>query len=60
MRLSKIMKEKKITTQQLADITGIKKRTLEAYRVGRIEPGFKAGLLIAKALGVNPYDLIDD
>lgn len=60
MRLSKIMKEKKITTQQLADITGIKKRTLEAYRAGRIEPGFKAGLLIAKALGVNPYDLVDD
>nr|DAV38332.1 MAG TPA: helix-turn-helix domain protein [Caudoviricetes sp.] len=59
MKLSEIMKEKKITTQQLADMTGIKKRTLEAYRSGRIEPSFTVGLCIAKALDVNPYKLLD-
>lgn len=60
MRLSKIMKEKKVTTQGLADLTGINKRTLEAYRSNRIEPSFKTGLIIAKALKVDPYDLLED
>lgn len=60
MKLSEIMKEKGVTNQELADWTGISKRTIEGYRVGRREPNFSVGLLIAKALGVDPYDLLDD
>lgn len=60
MRLSEIMKEQGVTTKQLAELTGIKQRTLEAYRANRIEPNFKTGLIIARALNVNPYDLEDD
>lgn len=60
MRLSKIMKEKKVTTKELADLTGINIRTLEAYRSNRIEPNFKTGLAIAKVLKVDPYDLLDE
>ena len=59
MRMSEIMKEKGITTQQLADVTGISRRTLEQYRAERREPGFKTGLIIAKALDVDPYYLCE-
>jgi transcriptional regulator with XRE-family HTH domain len=55
------MKEKKVTSQQLADLTGISKRTIDEYRGGRRkEPSFTNGLKIAKALKVNPYDLIKE
>lgn len=60
MRLSETMKKKGMTTRQLADATGISKRTLESYRTGRREPGFRAGLLIARALEVDPFSLIND
>ena len=60
MKLSEIMEEKNITTKKLAELTGISQRTLEAYRSGRREPKLKTGLDIARALGVDPYMLIDD
>lgn len=60
MKLKETMKRKNITTQQLADMTGINKRTLESYRSGRREPGFKAGLMIARALETDPFSLIED
>lgn len=60
MKLTKIMKEKKITTQALSDMTGINKRTIESYRANRIEPSFITGLIIAKALELDPYDLLED
>lgn len=59
MRIADIMKEKKITSQQLADATGISKRTIEGYRAGRREPSLSVGLAIAKALNVDPYNLLD-
>lgn len=59
MKLSEIMKEKGVTNQQLADLTGISKRTIEGYRSGRREPGLSAGLAIAKALNVDPYELLN-
>lgn len=58
MKLSEIMKEKGVTNQQLADLTGISKRTVEGYRAGRREPSLSAGLAIAKALDVDPYELL--
>lgn len=60
MKLSKIMKEKGLTTRELAEKTGISQRTLEAYRYGRREPNFETGLVIAKALNVDPYELLDE
>ena len=59
MKLSEVMEEKKITTKKLAELTGISQRTLEAYRSGRRDPGFKTGLIIAKALDVDPYYLCE-
>ena len=57
--LGKIMKEKNITTQELAEKTGITKQTLDQYRSGRRkEPSFSNGLKIADALGVDPHELI--
>lgn len=56
--LADIMKEKGITSQQLADMTDIPKQTIDQYRSGRRkEPSFSNGLKIAAALGVDPYRL---
>ena len=59
--LSEVMKAKKITSQALADKTGITKQTIDQYRSGRRkEPSFTNGLKIAKALEVDPYELIKE
>lgn len=60
MRLGEIMKEKKITNRELAELTGISQRTLEAYRAGKSEPNFTYGMKIAKALKVNPIELLEE
>lgn len=60
MKLSEIMKEKKVSSKQLAELTGISSRTIEGYRSGRREPNLKTGLIIARALEIDPYDLFDD
>ena len=59
--LQEIMREKNITSQTLAEKTGISKRTIDEYRGSRRkEPSFTNGLKIAKALGVDPYELIKE
>ncbi len=59
--LKEIMEEKKITSQALADKTGIPKQTIAQYRTGRRkEPALSNGLKIAEALGVDPRDLIKE
>ena len=59
--LNEIMKAKKVTSQELADMTGISKRTIDEYRGSRKkEPSYTNGLKIAQALEVNPYELIKD
>jgi transcriptional regulator with XRE-family HTH domain len=60
MRIAEIMVEKNITSKRLAELTGISQRTIESYRGNKRLPNFKAGLDIAEALGVSPYDLLDD
>jgi len=60
MKLSEIMKEKKVSSKQLEEMTGISVRTIEGYRSGRREPNLKNGLIIAKALDLDPYELYDD
>lgn len=57
--LKEIMEEKKITSQALADKTGISKRTIDEYRgARRKEPSLSNGLKIAEALGVDPRELM--
>jgi len=59
--LKEIMEEKKITSQALADKTGISKRTIDEYRgARRKEPSLSNGLKIAQALDVDPRDLIKE
>ena len=57
MDLTKIMKRNKVTSQELAKVTGIGKRTIDDYRQGRFEPSFVNGLKIAKALYMDPFEL---
>lgn len=57
--LDKIMREKEVTSGDLAAMTGISQRTIEGYRGGRrSEPSFTNGLRIAKALEVKPEELL--
>lgn len=60
--LSEIMKEKKITSQQLSDMCGISKRTIDEYRNNNRskEPSLSKGLKIADALGIDPHELIKE
>lgn len=57
--LKEVMQEKNITSQSLADMTGIPKRTIDEYRSSRRkEPSFANGLKIADALGIDPHELL--
>lgn len=57
--LKEIMEEKKVTSQALADKTGISKRTIDEYRgARRKEPSLSNGLKIAQALEIDPRELI--
>ena len=59
-RLTEIMKEKNVTTQELSEKTGIPKTTINEYRGARKkEPSLSRGLLIADALGIDPHELFD-
>ena len=59
--LKEILEERNITSQALADKTGIPKQTIDQYRSGRRkEPTFTNGLKIAQALGVDPRELIKE
>ena len=60
MSLTKVMKEKRVTTQKLSELTGINRRTLENYRAGYRNMSLKTVLMIAKALDADPYDLLED
>lgn len=55
--LREICKEQNITTQYLADKTGIKITTLNEYRTRRKEPSLSNGLKIADAIGIDPHEL---
>ena len=57
--LDEIMRDKKITSRELAEKTGIPKRTIDDYRGSRKkEPSLSRGIKIADALGIDPRDLI--
>ena len=52
-RLSKIMKHKSISNQELSEKTGISEAMLSTYRNGRTNPSFYKTDKIAKALGCS-------
>lgn len=59
--LKEILLEKDITSQELADLTGISKRTIDEYRSSRRkEPSLSNGLKLADALGIDPHKLFDN
>ena len=59
MRLTEVMKERGMTTQELSEKTGIPATTINEYRSARKkEPSFSRGMLIADALGVDPHELL--
>ena len=58
--LREILKEKNITSQALAEKTGISKRTIDEYRTRRKEPSLSKGLKIADVLGIDPHELIKE
>lgn len=53
-RLEEAMKKKKMDAPQLADASGIPKRSINNY-ITKSEPPFGRGALLAKVLGVDPY-----
>ena len=58
--LGEILKEKKITSKELAERTGISKRTIDEYRQRNKAPSLEYGLKIAAALGMRPEELVRD
>ena len=58
--LREILKERKITSKELADKTGIPIRTISEYRGNRRkEPSLRNGLKIADALDMDAHDLFE-
>ena len=59
--LNKIMFAKKVSSKDLALMTGLPKQSIDAYR--RLKnprmPSFEVGMRIADALGVDPHELLD-
>lgn len=53
-------KDKKLTQQQLADLTNRSKSTIEKYESNKIIPSFKVLEEIAKVLDVSYKDFFDD
>lgn len=60
MGLTEIMKSKGVTSQMMADATGLKKQTIDSYRRKDREPSLSAGLKIADYLGIDPHELLDN
>lgn len=59
--LKEIMQERNITSQALANLTGISKRTIDEYRSARRkEPSLSNGLKIADALNIDPHELLTE
>lgn len=57
--LNQIMSEKDISARILSQRTGIPKQTIDAYRQNRRAFSLVNALLIADALDVSPYDLVE-
>lgn len=58
--LREVAKKLGVTSQEIADKTGIPKTTINEYRTRRKEPSLSNGLKIADALGIDPHDLLSE
>lgn len=54
----RIRKERKLTQEQLAELTNIDPKSIIAIEAGKRNPTFKTIQKIAKALKVSPKDLL--
>lgn len=58
--LNKILIKKGWSTQQLANATGISKRTLDHYRDGTRKISLENGIKIADTLDIDIHELIEE
>ena len=56
--LREVANELGISSREIAERTGIPKKTIDEYRTRRKEPSLSKGLKIADALGIDPHKLI--
>lgn len=62
-KIKELRKQKKLSRQELSDITGINSRTLESYEQGRKDINgakLKTLLLLCTALNCNLEDILED
>ena len=59
-KVQKIMNEHNLSQKQLSEMTHISEASLSRYISGRLEPRIDVVLSIAKALGVEPTELLSD
>lgn len=58
MLLRELMKERNVTSAELARRSGVRADLVYKYRSGRYMPGADKVCSIARALGVTPNDLL--
>lgn len=58
--LREVAKKLGVSSMEIAEKTGISKKTIDEYRTRRKMPSLANGLKIADALGIDPHDLIVD
>lgn len=56
--LREVAKKLGVSSMEIAEKTGISKKTIDEYRTRRKMPSLVNGLKIADALGIDPHDLI--
>ena len=59
LKLRKMRKARKLTLQQLAEMTGISWNSLAKYEKGSVVPGLDKAAKLARVLGVKVDDLIE-
>lgn len=58
--LRRIRKEKRVTQEQLSDMTGIGRTAITKYELGTIEIGISHYIAICDALGVDYKKVFED
>lgn len=58
--LRRIRKEKRVTQEQLSDMTGIGRTAITKYELGTIEIGISQYIAICDALGVDYKKVFED
>lgn len=59
-RLADLRRAAGLTQDQLADRMGVERRTVQRYEKAVYDPRYADLLIIARALGVHPADLLPD